>query len=359
MGALTRFSRRRVLAPLAILPFVVAGVRGQRAENLAASDAALWRAAQTSLFNKKAQRQVACASNLWKVVLGSWGSCGAGGATKRCFNFAITDKLNHRTSELQLRNETQQVDAISLADQSRAVILGRAAPNLNMITLVGLRNGKVIDSFYCVRPAISPGNRYLAYVKWFPTHLGYGTTISFEYLVYDLSASPEFNRPSANRGVSLNPFDVGWPVYPEHAQNTASDNVLEGSNAAAHQMASSGFFWLGATQRFAFLDSYRGKNTVVIADLSRGVSKAMVAAIPLHASRAVEMSACRSQIAPTDFERWARNPAILVRVESIQLCSAQARCLRLALLPRPCVVRKSLQVAVPGSAEWRAAPMRR
>ncbi len=46
----------------------------------------------------------------------------------------------------------------------------------------------------CFMPALSPGHRFLAFLKDFPGYPG-PVQITAEYIVYDLTRSAEYNRP--------------------------------------------------------------------------------------------------------------------------------------------------------------------
>ncbi len=78
--------------------------------------------------------------------------------------------------------------------------------------------------------------------------MGYEYWTSDQYLVYDLTAAPEENRTPANRSRPTDPYNAGWPVYPEGSKNTANDNILLLSEkAAAHSMFSDGSDSFGLT----------------------------------------------------------------------------------------------------------------
>lgn len=276
------------------------------------------RSAHGSLFGAKFQRRLAADSADWRVVLERWQSCPANSAGGECFYFRVEDKLRRTTSELLLANETGQVDTISFVGDSRAAVLGRVTPNLSIVSVVDLHGSRLVDHYICWWPIISPANRFVAYVKWFPAHIGYNYSLTNEYLAYDLRASPEANRTPVNTRKPVNPYDVGWPLYPPGLSNTPGDNVLYAHNRPVHTLGSEGLFWLNRGDTVAFVDHWQGVDSLVLADLSGGVRHPTVMVEPLETSSVVDLSACKSKIAPSDFEKLSGDPARLIDVTDIE-----------------------------------------
>ena len=137
------------------------------------------------------------------------------------FLFQTGNKQTGTVSQIEFCDETVQVDEIDL-NGSTALILGRLAGSASVVNVVELTSGKIKDHFACYFPAPSPDAHFLAFVKDFPGHPG-PLEVSYEYVVYDLAASPAQNRANTKAGIA---YDPGWPVYPPGATNAASENLL-------------------------------------------------------------------------------------------------------------------------------------
>jgi hypothetical protein len=209
--------------------------------------------------------------------------------------------------------------------------------NMYVITLVLLPSGTQVDRFLCYWPALSPDRHFVAYEKFSPAHPGYDYSPSSEYLVYDLTASAEENRTPPNRRGPLQPYDVGWPLYPEGVKNRPGDNMFEGHDVPVHWLASEGLFWLGKSDTVAFVDRWQGVNSLVVADMSAGVQHPRVRAYPIDTAALVDLPACKTKVAPSDFEAWSENPATLIQVTEIGISPENPHALRLQLSPKACL----------------------
>lgn len=86
------------------------------------------------------------------------------------FSFEVTSKQDGRAWQFSIANLTMQVDEAHIVSETRAVVIGRTAASV--VTVVDFTRGAVVDSFLCYRPAVSPDNRFVAYVKFYPQHNG-------------------------------------------------------------------------------------------------------------------------------------------------------------------------------------------
>ena len=295
-----------------------------------------WQAAVRSPFQPQSQRKLSTRSGLWQVSLTGWSRCPASIVAFQCYSFRAEQLATHSVTTFLLANETVQVDAVSIAGSSRTAILGRALPNLAIITLVDLPTGKELDRVICEWPSLSPNRRFVAYLKFVPAHPGYEWSPSAEYLVYDLTAPPQDNRTLSNRARPLDPYDVGWPLYPEGAKNISGDNLFEGHDVPAHWMISP-FYWFTNSEVVAFVDRWQGADSLVLADIKAGIDSPKVRLHPLNTAGVVDLPGCRDRVAPSDFEAWSRDPATLINVEEIQLSPGKPSLLRLRLTPNPCL----------------------
>lgn len=146
------------------------------------------------------------------------------------FVFSLKSERNGTASQFTICTAALQVDEIDVINSSRALILGRLGANFPTAEVVDLPSGRVLDEFWCFMPVISPGHRFLAFLKSFPGHPG-PVAVEAEYLVYDLKRSAAYNREHLRTGVT---YDAGWPVYPPGATNAEVENLKPGMDSPVH-----------------------------------------------------------------------------------------------------------------------------
>lgn len=216
------------------------------------------------------------------------------------FTFEIKEKQSGRAWKFTVANGTAQVDEAHIVNGTRAVVVGRASPHLSLVTIVLIPTGVVLDSFFCFRPAISPDSSTVAYVKFYPEHIGHGYYTTDEYLVYDLRASPADNRLGASKKDASDPYNVGVPIYPEGSQNKVNDNVTVDATLT-HSMSSDGFFWLDKNNSFAFADQFLGAQRLVVVDLKGGIRSAKLTLKALQDLAIVDTEKCKD-LSPNAFQ---------------------------------------------------------
>jgi hypothetical protein len=302
-----------------------------------------WREVYPTMFGAGFQRKISDEADTWRVSLVSWMTCPQA-ASNTCFKLKIESRIGAASSEFYLSNETAQVDAITIINSSRAAILGRAMHNMYVVTILGLPSTSPLDRFLCYWPALSPDRRFVAYEKFSPAHPGQGFSPSAEYLVYDLTESPEGNRTPPNRGRPLEPYDVGWPLYPEGVNNAPGDNMFEGRDVPVHWFGSEGFFWLHQSATVAFVDRWKGVSRLVHADVSRGVAHPNVTVFPIDPVDILDLLRCKSQMSLSDFKAWSKDPSTLINVTSIDAPPDRPGFLRLRFELKPCVAKASLEI---------------
>lgn len=293
-----------------------------------------------------AQAKISAESEGWIVSLTSRTACRTGPADQ-CFSLSIEDRSSGKRFNLRIANFTTQIMAIRFPTSSEAVIVGLAAPNLYVLTVVNLRMVSVRDTFLGYWAAISPTSRYVAYVKWYPPHIGYEYSVTNEYMIYDFTQSPAENRTPLNRNVTLGPYEAGWPVYPESVK--AGDNVLSGQDVPVHTLASDGIFWID-NNTLAFVDRWRDTNTLIVAQLSKGLRAPLVATKPLPTSQLVNLESCGRTAAQSDLRAWSSAPGTLVFVNRIESIPDRPGWLRLRLAPQPCLTKTALDITPEANA---------
>ncbi len=260
------------------------------------------------------------------------------------FEFSVTDRLTGTVSRFTLANAMSGVTEIRVPrGGNTAALVERSQEGWAFVTVVALPSGRVRDAFLCVWPSFSPGDRFMAFRKWFPAHLPPEVHFSDEYLIYDLMKGPLENR-APGPGCPCGP---GFVLYPPGALNGTGPNIVRGRGSGrAHRIASTSFFWLGA-DTVAFVDRYRGVNRLIVADLRRGVRDPRVNAVPLAASGLVDFTTCAEKVAPSDLARWQRDPALLIFAKSIRELRGQPPVVQVDLFPNPCLASSVVDVRAP------------
>ena len=306
-----------------------------------------WWAAGSRPYERDSQRKLSAQSEVWDVSLTTQTGCPPEVSALRCYRFAMKNRVTQEVTTFRLGNETSQVDALTIVRPDRLAILGRT-PELSIVTVLALPSGREVDRIICSGASLSPDRRYFAYLKFVPAYPGYEWSPSAEYLVYDLTASPEANRTPANPSRPTEPYDVGWPLYPEGAKNVSGDNMYEGHDVPVHWMSSEGFFWLNQSDIVAFVDRWEGTNSLVVADLSGGIERHKVSTYPLKTSGVVDLPACKDKVAASDLEAWSKDPGGLIHVSDIRISLDGPHILRLGLSPHPCIGATQLDVRIDG-----------
>ncbi len=309
-----------------------------------ATGAVLASSVATSCFAASgAQPPVSAESARWVVSLGAAEAC-AGCPSGTAFVLEVRNKLTREVARLRLANPTAHVNEIRIVDPATVAILGTTGPygGASVVSVARLPDGKSLDTFLCGRPTFSPDNRFLAFVKWAPAHFPPGVWASEEYLAYDLNWNAEQNRVNLKPGVH---YDAGWVVYPPSSTNAQLDNIVHGSDAIArsHAMVSP-FAWLNGKDILAFVDRHLGVNRLVVADLREGVQRPKETVVALDTSMIVDLPSCKGKVAPSDFERWSKDPGSLILVAHIEALPDDPRVLRLSFSPQPCLATTRLDV---------------
>lgn len=330
-----------VLLMLATLWAAVPGGAGVRASTVGEPQDP-WQAAP-SAYQPDLQRNLSERSERWEVSLTGWNKCPEA-LSNWCYLFRVEDKQSHSASSFRLANQTSQVDAVNIVSTSRLAILGRALSILSIVTVVDLPSGKEVDRIVCTGASLSPDRRYFSYLKFVPAHPGYEWSPSAEYLVYDLTASAEGNRTQPSRKWP-EPYDVGWPLYPEGVRNAPGDNLLDGHDVPAHWKISP-FVWFDQSDTVAFVDRYEGTVSLVLADLSGGIHRPKASVHPLDLTPVLDLPGCRARVSAADLDGWSKHPIELIEVKGIQVSPENKAALRLRLAPHPCLKSDVLDVPI-------------
>jgi hypothetical protein len=176
--------------------------------------------------------------------------------------------------DFKLPVDLVQVTAARLYREDRIVIVGMVNGDAWKAAVVDLKQGIVLDSFLCYSPSISPDGRYIAFIKFYPSHSI--SNAEDRFMVYDAALGPTQNRPS---GIRSHPAVVGHVVYPVGASNLPGDNVDIGDRGV-HQIASESFFWDQSSKKFIFADRFKQQYSAVLVQAKESEFTVLTAAIP-------------------------------------------------------------------------------
>lgn len=240
--------------------------------------------AQSSLnFNPRRQPPVTSSPGKIRIYLKSKEHCTACPTGER-LQFGV-QRSDGENGDFFLANDTAQVDALYIVGTSEGIVVGRVLASTSIISLVNIESGKLLDSFYCFSPSVSPNKKYIAFEKVFPAH--FNANVSAEYMLYNLQKSPQENRQV---GTSINnKIDVGTAIYPPGSRNTLGDN-LSIAGRARHTMLSDTYYWSAGSSRVAFADRSGGKLSIVLVHLEESGVK--VNNIGLNTSGIVQVDRC-------------------------------------------------------------------
>lgn len=255
------------------------------------------------------------------------------------FLFHANSRVSKTVTKFTLCNETAQIDEVEIISPIRVLVLGRLAANAPVANILELPTGRVIDHFSCFMPAVSPSHHYLAFVKSFPGHPG-PAMISAEYLVYDLTRSPDYNHPRFNSGIP----GAGWPVYPPGATNAPGSNIVA-EGQPYHLWTSQRLFWIGS-DKLAFADLFEGHNKLVLVDLRRGIQDLRVHTTDLEPSQFVDLSQCKQSVAQSGSENLSQEQAGLIEIAAIESSNPGWVCLR--FVPNHRLKYASRAIRLPG-----------
>jgi hypothetical protein len=150
--------------------------------------------------------------------------------------------------KVDLPVEMAQVDEIRKSVDDKLLVRGMVNGSGSEIVVIDLRTVKQIDRFICYRPSVSPSQKYVAFIKFYPAHFAEGTVD--HYMIYDVSKSPAENR---SKGIPTDDWvNVGKPIYPPRIGNGPADNVDQPRGSLHDNL--SDFFWNSSGTQFLFAD---------------------------------------------------------------------------------------------------------
>jgi hypothetical protein len=174
-------------------------------------------------------------------------------------------RKNIATAYVILPNEMMQVNEIRRGTKGRFVVVGMVNGDLSEIGVVATDPPRLIDHFLCYVPTPSPDNRFISFIKFFPTHPA--QSVTDHYMLYDVAQSPQLNRP---RGIPLSDdVTVGLCIFPRGAGNKVADNFPTDPTKEDFA-ASDGFSWRDDSMFFAFANLHQSELTLILVRIGSG-----------------------------------------------------------------------------------------
>jgi len=145
------------------------------------------------------------------------------------------------------------------------------------VIVIDTAKGVMLDRFLAYyTPSMSPDQRWLVFPKFYPrfTEL----PASDEYLIYNLSKSPEANRPSGAKQAGELDVDVGSVIFPVGWKNESGDNI---GRPEEQQHGMGPVFWAPDGRSLVFDDGVMNTHSVVWVTITEnGVTSARVHPFP-------------------------------------------------------------------------------
>lgn len=199
-----------------------------------------------------------------------------------------------------LPDEMVQANEMRRAQANKIVVIGMFSGDVWAVAIVDLSGPSISDKFVCYEPSVSPDGKYISFIKFFPPH--YADDPEDHYMLYNLTESPAYNRP---KGVGMAEWrTVGFTIYPVGVGNHEFDN-LRHPGAAAHMLASAGFFWNDSSTEVVFADSFEGRVSVIRSEIHEGVATTSAASLPsdLCEGKARMRFSCALRVVSVNYSR--------------------------------------------------------
>lgn len=175
---------------------------------------------------------------------------------------------NHRVTRVRLPDELAQIDRIQAGVNDMLLVKGMVNGSGSEVVLIDTRASRSVDSFLCYLPEFSPDGRWIAFIKFYPTH---GVDGEDHYMVYDPTRTASQNRPPGI-GV-IDRINVGLSVFPKKGQNAEYDN-LHGNEESIR--SSSRLIWAQDSSAFVFAVRRGASSYLILTSIANrpfGISK--------------------------------------------------------------------------------------
>jgi hypothetical protein len=178
------------------------------------------------------------------------------------FTFHVENLQSGGQADLQLRNETTEIDDLAVY-KNLLVVLGGVGTSADIVSIFDMTSGKFLKSFLCWWPQMSATGRYVAAVRFYPRFSAAPAT-SHVVVVYDLDELVSI--PGKPPKVPAEPE----PIYPPGAvaAGSTSGSWVE-DELKRHGVDPVGFLWESRDRRVVFLDRTEKRTFVVAVDLGK------------------------------------------------------------------------------------------
>jgi hypothetical protein len=223
--------------------------------------------------------KVAADSNSWRVTSVRAKRCQPCDPLGEGLAVSAFSKLTKAHKQFVAPSSITQANNAVIVD-NHLVVTGFLNGDLNAVTIIDLQSGRTVDDIWCYDPSMSPDYRYIAYVRFYPTHPGNDPSLTSDvYLIYDLKASPKTNRLSP-RSDNNGSVYVGIPVYPIENSRRFSYFLGPIHDWSERHALISRFAWRSATE-LSFVDEHFGERYAVEIGLVDGPYRPTIRATSL------------------------------------------------------------------------------
>lgn len=195
--------------------------------------------------------------------------------------FRVHDKKTGSDHVFTLANRTISVDDIRIMDSERFLVIGQLSWGGNALTLMNRRDGSIIDTIRAYRPAIAPTGKLMAYFYRYPPH-GAPPARTLTVIVYDLSRNLVTNKEtSTSSGTTTlidkhnHPPEREYIIYPDENRETRQYSIPYFNDNDKRGILSS-IYWNAAGDILCFMEYYREKSALVVADLRQGLDRPLI-----------------------------------------------------------------------------------
>jgi len=127
------------------------------------------------------------------------------------------------------------------------------------VNIVDKTKASVVDLFWAYYPVISPNQRWIAYLKFYPLH---GVEGSNQRMIYDLTRTPTQNRPDEEPNDTI---DVGRVIFPPGHQNFPGSNTQLPENS--RHLGGNRLYWSSDSRAIVFEDRVADGSWIVLITL--------------------------------------------------------------------------------------------
>ncbi len=210
-------------------------------------------------------------SDAYLIKLVKWERLGPGYDSYK-FTFRARNKKSAQESTLVVQNETTSLRSADVIGRVLAVF-GEAGGTADVVTLLNIDSGELVDHFLCYWPQLSSEKRYIAYRKFYPRAADPALTSDL-VLLYNLQASAAANRAGMDGRTS---DEIGIPIFPPENASAHSLRVwVEAPEERNRVYPVSKFLWLKGDSDVLFVNKKGDGNWVVLVDLSGGLDHVVV-----------------------------------------------------------------------------------